>query len=224
MVRDLVVRKPLGEPEIDQDRLPQRRDEDVRRLHVPVQQSPQVDERKPVAHLRQRLAQRHQPFGMVLLDLFVLGQHRLHPRLQLEPTRPRRREERAGIGLLEEHVEVHAFGRVGLGSRFQKLRLAHHRQPLAQHHAVDVFHRQPRHAVVLAQVQHPHDVRVVQVPQRIELPVQPPSRARVAPGRQHLQRDSRAGTRVDRAIDGPEAAAPDLPLEPEWTEPTAHER
>ena len=62
------------------------------------------------------------------------------------------------------------------------------------------------------------------MPQRIELAVQPAGRRRIAPRRQHLQRDGRAGARVDRAVDGPEAAAPDLPLEPEWTEPTAHER
>jgi len=138
-----------------------------------------VDERQPVAHLRQRFAQRMQPVGVVVLDLLLIGEHRLEAGLDPEPVRARSGEQRAGIRFLEEGVEVHALRRIRVGLRLEQLGPAGHHEPLAQRHSVDVLHRQPGDAVHLADVQHAHDVGMLEVLERVELAPQPPGGRRV---------------------------------------------
>src|SRR2546421_5737870 len=182
-----------------------------------------MDEREAIAHLRERLAQGVQAVGLVLLGLPLAGQHRVGPGREPQAAGPRGCEQGAGVRLLEEHVEVHAFGRIHFQLGLEQLRLSGHHQPLAQHHAVHELHRQPGDAVDVAGVHHAHDVGVVQVPQRFELAPESPRSRRVRPGRKHLQGDRDPAAAIDRAIDGAEAAAADLPLDAKWAEPAGHE-
>ena len=224
VIGDLRVGHPLGETEVHQRGTPILADQDVSRLHVAVQKPSGVDERQAVAHLRERLAEGMEAVGIVLFELRLVGQRRVEPGLEPQPAGPRGREQGAGVRLLEEHVEVHALGRIHLRLGLEQLRLSGHHQPLAQHHAVHELHRQPGDAVDVARVQHADDVGMVQMPQRLELAAEPPRRRRVRSGRKHLQGDSDARPAIDRTVDGAKAAAADLALDAKWAEPAGHGR
>src|SRR5207302_2318646 len=209
------------EPEVHQDGPVTGSDEDVGGLDVAVEQAAGVDEGEAVADLRERLAEGGEAERLVLLDLLLFAEQGVDAGLEREPARPGRGEQRAGVGLGEEDVEVDALGRVRFRPRLERL-LGGDRQPFAQRQAVDEFHREPGDGVLLAGIEDADDVGMVQVAEGAELALQAAGRGRVGARREHLQGDGDAGPGVERAEDRAQAAAADLALESKWTEPTSH--
>ena len=148
-----------------------------------------MDEGEPVAQLSHRLAQGRQSLLAILFRLLLRSQHRLDAGQQRQPARPHGREKHAGVGLVEEHVEVDSFRWSVERLRLELHGVADDGQPFAQGQPVDEFHGQPGDAFLLAAVQHAHDVRVVQRAQRGELALQARQCQRIRARRQHLERD-----------------------------------